>query len=100
MDELAWVVAKLAMLVGTRRWVILSIDMLLSARLRMLLLVRTCMGLSALGVGGIVVLRWRLGGAGMMSAGSVVGSLKCLRMGHVTEVDVCPLAALWFPWAM
>jgi hypothetical protein len=40
----------------------------------MSLLVRTFMGALAPGVGGIVVLHWRLGGAGMIPAGSAIGS--------------------------
>ena len=61
----------------------------------MVSLVSTFMGPLAAGVGGMVMLRWR-------SGRSVVGGgdLKCLRMGHDTDVEVWPWAAFGLPWAM
>jgi hypothetical protein len=80
---------------GTKRRVIASVDTPSADSCRMSLLVSMFMGTSAAGVGGIVVLRARFGGVG-----SSVGIRKCFQMGQVTEVDVWPCAALWFPWAM
>ena len=58
-------------------------------------------GVSAPGVGRIVVLRSCDGApVGMLPTGSAIGNRKCLRIGHSMEVKVCPCAALWFPCAM
>ena len=54
----------------------------------MSVLVSTFIGESSAGVGGIVVLRARV--AGVSSTESAEGRRKCLRIGHVTEVEVCP----------
>ena len=63
--------------------------------------VRRVIGLSAPGVGGTIVLCSQVEGfAGMMPSRSAIGRRKCFLIGHVTEVDVCPWAALWFPCAM
>lgn len=83
---------------GTRRWVIASMDKPSAESWRISALVRTFMGVSLAGVGGIVVLQVR--SVGILPTGSAVGRRKCFRIGHVTKVDVCPWAALWFPWAM
>ena len=58
-------------------------------------LVSTDMGPPAAGVGGIVVRRCRTGGS--VDGG---GERECFRIGHETEVDVWPWAALGLPWAM
>jgi hypothetical protein len=55
------------------------------------------MGTSTPGVGGIVVLCWWVAGVGIVPLRSGAGRQKCFRIGQVTDVDVWPSAALWFP---
>lgn len=76
---------------GTRRWVIASMDKPSAKSWRMSVLVRTFIGVTPASVGGIVVLRARSMG---IPVGSAAGRWKCFLMGHVTEVDVWPWAAL------
>ena len=58
--------------------------------------VRMFIGVSAHGVGGIMVLHWQ----GMVPSGSGAGRWKCFQMGHVTDVEVWLTATLWLPCAM
>ena len=86
---------------GTKRWVIASVDIPSADSCRMSLPVSRVIGVSAPGLGGIVVLRSRgVVAIGMLPAGFVTGGQKCFQIGHSTEVDVCPCAVLWFPCAM
>ena len=59
---------------------------------------RTVIGALAPGVGGMVVLRARVGVVVVvLPSVSAEGSWKCLRMGQVTDIDVWPWAAFGFP---
>ena len=69
---------------GTRRRVIASVDRPSAESCRISELVRTFIGASPAGVGGIVVLWARSG----VVVASVEGSWKCFRIGQETEVDV------------
>ena len=86
---------------GMRRQVIASMDIPLADSCQMSDPERTIMGASAPRVGGMVILQLRLiDAAGMLPSGSAVRRQKCLQIGQVTEVDVCPWAAFGFPCAM
>ena len=83
---------------GTRRQVIASVDIPSADNCQMSDPERTIMGLLAPRVGGTVVLRSRVGAVvGVLPSVSTVGRRKCLRIGHVTEVEVWPWAAFRFP---
>ena len=83
---------------GIRRWVIASVDIPLAESCRMSDLERTVIGALAPGVGGMVILRARVGAIEVvLPSVSRVGSRKCLRMGQVTDVDVWPWAAFGLP---
>ena len=77
-------VAILATSGGTKRRVIASVDTPSAESWRMSVLVRRVMGVSAAGVGGMVVLRARVN-AGLVSS---VGGRKCFLIGQVADVDV------------
>jgi hypothetical protein len=76
---------------GTRRQVIASIDIPSAESWQRSDPERTVMGALAPGVGGMVMLRSRVGATmGVVPSVSDVGKRKCLHMGQVTEVDVWP----------
>jgi hypothetical protein len=85
------VVASSAISCGTRRRVIASVDIPSADSWRMSFPVRSVIGVSVPRVRGIVVLRLWGGAGGVLLS---VRRQKCFLMGHVTEVDVCPCAAL------
>ena len=76
---------------------IASVDIPFLDRLQMSSPVRTFIGTSVPGVGGIVILHWWVLGVRMIPSGSGTGRWKCFHIGQVTDVDVWPSATLWFP---
>ena len=95
------IIVSSAMSCGMRRHVIASVDIPSADDWRMSSPMRRVIGVSAPGVGGMVMLHSQvMGTVGILPAGSAVCRQKCFLIGQVTEVEVWPWAALWFPCAM
>ena len=91
-------VTILAILVGTRRRVIASVDIPSTERWQMSSPERTFIGAFAPGVSEMVVLCCRVVvRGGILPSRSAVGRQKCFQIGHITEVNIWPSAPFWFP---